>query len=167
MGALDEFVAGGIRVIMSTEDSTRPSQRTADQDSLFPIPTPPPPEPVGPPRLRRADRHQVVMRAASLDSLLPDDHRARVVWEYVEGLDLAPLYAKIRSVEGHAGRDATDPGILLALWLNATLDGVGSARQLARLCEEHVAYQWICGGVTNMSSRIYSLRENPSSIFPQ
>jgi transposase len=88
------------------------------------------------------------MRAASLDSLLPEDHRARVVWEYVEGLDLAPLYAKIRSVEGHAGRDATDPGILLALWLYATLDGVGAARQLARLCEEHVAYQWICGGVS-------------------
>jgi len=88
------------------------------------------------------------MRAASLDSLLPEDHRARVVWEYVEGLDLAPLYAKIRSVEGHAGRDATDPGILLAFWLYATLDGVGAARQLARLCEEHVAYQWICGGVS-------------------
>jgi transposase len=88
------------------------------------------------------------MRAASLDSLLGDDHRARVVWEYVQGLDLAPLYEDIRSVEGRAGRDATDPGILLALWLYATLEGVGSARQLARLCEEHVAYQWMCGGVS-------------------
>jgi transposase len=90
----------------------------------------------------------MVMRAASLDSLLCDDHRARVVWEYVQGLDLAPLYAGIRSIEGHAGHDATDPRILLALWLYATLEGVGSARQLARLCEEHVAYQWICGGVS-------------------
>jgi transposase len=119
-------------------------------DSLFSIPAPPAsePSPVGPPRLRRADRQQVVMRTASLDSLLPDDHRARVVWEYVQGLDLAPLYASIRSVQGRAGRDATDPRILLALWLYATLDGVGSARQLARLCEDHVAYQWICGGVS-------------------
>jgi transposase len=117
---------------------------------LFPTPVSPPPEPapLGPPRLRQADRQQVVMRAASLDSLLPDEHRARVVWEYVQGVDLAPLYAGIRSVDGRAGRDATDPGILLALWLYATLEGVGSARQLARLCEEHVAYQWMCGGVS-------------------
>ena len=135
---------------MSTEDSALPSQRNADECGLFPIPTPPPPEPapVGLPRLRRADRQQVVMRAASLDSQLPDDHRARVVWEYVQGVDLTPLYADIRSVDGHAGRDATDPGILLALWLYATLEGVGSARQLACLCEEHMAYQWICGGVS-------------------
>jgi transposase len=136
--------------MMSTEDSTFPSQRNADKCALFPIPAPPPPEPapLGPPRLRQADRHQMVMRAASLDSLLPDDHRARVVWEYVQGVDLCPLYEGIRSVEGRAGRDATDPRILLALWLYATLEGVGSARQLARLCEDHVAYQWMCGGVS-------------------
>ena len=132
------------------EDSPLPTERTADACRLFPIPASPSPEPSpsGPPRLRRADRYQMVMRAASLDSLLSDDHRARVVWEYVQGLDLAPLYAGIRSVEGHAGRDAADPQILLALWLYATVDGVGSARQLARLCEDHVAYQWICGGVS-------------------
>jgi len=90
----------------------------------------------------------MVMRTASLESLLPEGHRARVVWEYVEGIDMTGLYDKIRSVGGHAGRDATDPRILLALWLYATLEGVGSARELARLCEDHVAYQWICGGVT-------------------
>jgi transposase len=135
---------------MSTEDSPRPSERIADTPALFavPEPPPPPPPPSAPPRLRQADRRQVVMRAASLDSLLSDDHRARLVWEYVEGLDLSPLYADIRAVQGRAGRDATDPRILLALWLYATLEGVGSARQLARLCEEHVAYQWICGGVS-------------------
>lgn len=135
---------------MSTEDPTLPSQRNADECGLFPIPSVPPPEPasVGLPRLRRADRHQVGIRLASLDSLLSDDHRARVVWEYVQGADLSPLHEGIRSVEGRAGRDATDPRILLSLWLYATLEGVGSARQLARLCEEHVAYQWIAGGVS-------------------
>jgi len=70
------------------------------------------------------------------------------VWEYVEGLDLSALYAPIRSVQGTAGRDAADPKILLALWLYATLDGVGSAREVDRLCVEHVAYRWICGGVS-------------------
>jgi transposase len=61
---------------------------------------------------------------------------------------MAALYGAIRSVEGRAGRDAIDPRMLMALWLYATLDGVGSARELARLCEDHVAYQWICGGVS-------------------
>jgi transposase len=104
--------------------------------------------PPGRPRLRRAERQQVVMQVASLDSLLAEDHSARVVWEYVEGLDLSRLYADIGSVEGGPGRNAIDPRILLALWLYATLDGVGPARQLARLCEDHVAYRWICGGVS-------------------
>jgi len=102
----------------------------------------------GHPRLREVNRAQLEWRPVDLDSLLPDDHRARLVWEYVVGLDLTPLYARIAAVEGHAGAPATDPRLLLALWLQATLDGVGSARALARLCEEHVAYQWLCGGVS-------------------
>ena len=83
----------------------------------------------------------------ALDECLPSDHRARLVWSYVEGLDVGPLYAAIRSVEGGAGRDAVDPRILLALWMFATIEGVGSARHLARLCQRDVAYQWLCGGV--------------------
>jgi len=86
-------------------------------------------------------------RPVALDTLLPEDHRARAVWQYVEGLDLTPLYEPIRATESQAGRPATDPKLLLALWLYATVDGVGSARALARLCEDHVAYQWLCGGV--------------------
>jgi transposase len=35
----------------------------------------------------------------------------------------------------------------LSLWLYATLQGVGSARARARLCEAHDAYRWLCGGV--------------------
>lgn len=35
----------------------------------------------------------------------------------------------------------------MALWLYATLDGVGSARELARLCEAEDACRWLCGGV--------------------
>ena len=99
-------------------------------------------------RLRCANRRQVAFRASALDDLLPDDHRARLVWAYVEGLDFAPLYEQIQAVEGYAGRPAADPRILMALWLYATLEGVGSARALARLCEDHVAYQWICGDVS-------------------
>ena len=98
--------------------------------------------------MQRADRHQVAIRLLPLDGLLPEDHQARLVWQYVDGLDMAPLYDLIRAVEGRAGRNPIDPKILMGLWLYATLDGVGSARQLAQLCEDHVAYQWICGGVS-------------------
>jgi transposase len=100
------------------------------------------------PRVLRPDRAQLELRPTDLESLLPEDHRARAVWEFVEGLDLEPLYERIRSVEGHAGRPAIDPAILMALWLYATVEGVGSARALARLCEQHDAYRWICGGVS-------------------
>jgi len=100
------------------------------------------------PRLREVNRAQLQWRPLDLEAALPEDHRARIVWEYVEGLDLTPLYERILAVEGHAGRAATDPKILFALWLMATIEGVGSARALERLCDEHLAYQWLCGGVS-------------------
>jgi transposase len=102
----------------------------------------------GVPRLERANRQQVMMRMASLENLLPEDHRARLVWEMVQGYDLDRYYGRIKAVEGEAGRPAIDPRLLIAVWLYATLEGVVSARQLARLCEEHLAYQWLLGGVS-------------------
>lgn len=99
-------------------------------------------------RLRLPQRNQVEMRCLALDQLLPDDHQARLVWAYVEGLDLTTLYQHIQARQGVAGRDANDPRILMALWLYATLDGVGSARALDQLCQESLPYQWICGGVS-------------------
>jgi transposase len=99
------------------------------------------------PRVLRPNRSQLELRPSDLESLLAGDHRARAVWDFVEGLDLAALYTPIESVEGHAGRPAIDPAILVALWIYATSEGVGSARALERLCEDHDAYRWICGGV--------------------
>lgn len=100
-----------------------------------------------PVRVKRPERFQVKWRDAALDQLVPKDHRVRAVWAYVDRLDLAPLYAKIRAVEGGVGRDAVDPKILLALWLFATIEGVGSARQLDELTRRDVVYMWICGEV--------------------
>jgi transposase len=106
-------------------------------ETLFPLPeetATPNRAGKGKPRLEQADRQQVAVRLASLDQLLPEDHRARLVWAMVQGYDLAPFYARIQAVEGAAGRPAIDPRLLLAVWLYATLEGVGSARGLARLC---------------------------------
>ena len=102
----------------------------------------------GLPRLRTAERRQVELRAVSLDELVPADHRVRLVWNFVQGLDLSALYQGIKAVEGHPGHPPADPRILVALWLYATVEGIGSARALARLCEEHLAFQWLCGGVS-------------------
>jgi transposase len=102
----------------------------------------------GVPRLRVPQRDQVEMLYMSLDELLEPEHQARVVWAAVKQFDLSRWLKQIRAVEGHVGRDATDPHVLVGLWVYATLDAVGSARELARLCEKHLAYQWLCGGVS-------------------
>ncbi len=101
----------------------------------------------GLPRLRLAERGQVDLRLLALDDLIPADHRVRQVWQFVEGLDLTALHRAIKAVDGRPGHPPADPRILVALWLYATVEGVGSARELARLCVEHVAFQWLCGGV--------------------
>jgi transposase len=102
----------------------------------------------GAPRLREPDRSQVELRASDLESLLPQDHRARLVWGYVVRQDLSALYDAIKARGSNAGRASIDPCILFALWLYAVLDGVGSGREVARLCAQHDAYRWICGGVS-------------------
>lgn len=104
----------------------------------------------GTPRLRQANRRQIEFRACAWNDLLPDDHAARVVWHFVEGLDLSPLLERIKSVVGRAGTPPIDPRILMALWLYATLRGVGSARELDRRSGEQgeVPFRWICGGVS-------------------
>lgn len=105
----------------------------------------------GRPRLRHANREQVIFRACSLDDLIPEDHQVRTVWTYVEGLDLSPLLERIRAVEGHAGAPPADPRIFTALWLYAVLRGIGSARELNRRCDPEqgeVPFQWICGNVS-------------------
>jgi transposase len=99
-------------------------------------------------RVEQAQRQQMEMRVMSVDELLPVDHRVRVVWEMVEAMNLSKLYARIASVEGGSGRPAIDPALLVAVWLYATLEGVGSARQLERLCQEQLSYQWLLGGVS-------------------
>jgi len=119
---------------------------------LFPLPEPqasPPRTPTEPgqARVARPNRHQVRLEPRDLESLLAADHPARSIWDLLERLDLRRFYGSIQAVLDGPGRPATDPQVLLALWVLATIQGVGSARQLARLCEEHDAYRWLRGGV--------------------
>src|SRR3984885_9042956 len=102
----------------------------------------------GRPRLREPVRDQIELRAVDLDRLIAADHPARVIWDYVQGLELGSLEQAVRAREHTPGQAPATPRLLLALWLYATVEGVGSARALDRLCESHDAYRWLCGGVS-------------------
>jgi transposase len=125
------------------------------------------PEPSGGglPRLRFAERDQVAWRPVSLDGLLADDHRVRLVWDFVAGLDLTALHATIKAVDGRPGHPPADPRILLALWVYATVKGIGSAREIARLCDEHIAFQWLCGGVGMNAKTLADFRVDHGAVL--
>lgn len=99
-------------------------------------------------RLRVPERSQIGLQVAALDDLISEDHPVRSVWAFVEGLDLSALYEAIKAREGQPGHPPAAPELMLSLWLWATVDGVGSARQLDRLCRDHLVYRWLCGGVS-------------------
>jgi transposase len=94
-----------------------------------------------------ANRAQLSWDLINPDGWLAPDHRARLVVGFVETLDLTALYDKIEAREGTVGRPAADPAVLFALWLLATMDGVGSARELDRLTSQDLAYRWVACGV--------------------
>ena len=101
----------------------------------------------GKPRVQEPERDAIELRIVELNSLVASDDLVRDVWAYVETLDLTGLYAGIEARAGEPGRPPIPPTLLMALWLYATLRGVGSARELERLCEREVGFQWLCGGV--------------------
>jgi transposase len=102
----------------------------------------------GAPRLRRPERHQIGWQVAALDDLVTADHPVRAVWAFARGLDLRELHDAVKAREGVPGQAPPAPELMMALWLWATVDGVGSARQVNKLCEQHLAYRWLCGGVS-------------------
>lgn len=109
--------------------------------------TPPKLTPQADPRVHRPDRQQMLLEPKCLNDRLPPVHQARTVWTIVEKLDLSKFYEPLTARGSDPGRPATDPHLLVGLWLYATIDGVGSGRELDRLCREHDAYKWLCGGV--------------------
>ena len=99
-------------------------------------------------RLRRPERKQMEMVVQCPDDLVGASHPVRMVMAVVEKQDISRFCEPIKAREGIPGRDATDPRLLVALWLYACIRGIGSARELARRCEESAAFRWLCGGVS-------------------
>ena len=99
-------------------------------------------------RLRKAERLQLSMEPRCIDDLVGALHPVRTVMAVVEKLEVSGFCEPIRAREGQAGRDATDPRLLVGLWLYGCTRGIGSARELARRCEDSAPFRWLCGGVT-------------------
>ena len=121
-------------------------------------------EPEGGPRYVVARRDEIEFRRFEFDELIGPDHVARVLWAYVERLDLRELYGAIRAYEHGPGRPPPDPRVILALWLYACVEGVGSARALERLSEEHHGFMWLRGGVPANYHLLSDFRRDSAAV---
>ena len=146
----------------------------APAQSLTLFPLPPPTalrrRPVGPDprrgaRLREAERSQIVWGRLDLDAMLPENHPARAIWLLMERLDLSPLYARIEARDDSPGASVIDPRILLALWVYATSEGEGSAREIWRLTSLHAGYRWLCGGVAVGYHTLSDFRSDSAAVI--
>jgi transposase len=115
---------------------------------LMEQPAPKPATGPGAPRVQEPRRDEPSWQVVDLDALIAPDHPARLVWSFVTSLELDELYASIKACAHTVGRTPIDPRLLLALWLYAVIDGVGSAREIERLCGRDLVYRWLCGGVS-------------------
>src|SRR5690242_10812720 len=80
----------------------------------------------GMPRLRQPERNQPGWQIAALDDLVAPDDPVRAVWAFVGTLDLRDLHDAVKAREGVPGQAPPAPELMLALWLWATVAGVGS-----------------------------------------
>lgn len=110
-------------------------------------------------------RKQVQMEYGALDDKIPEDHKARKVWGFVEKMDLSPCFRKVNTFKGKSGQKTTSPKVIFALWLFALVEGVYSGRKIAELCEEHDAYRWIAGGVPINRTMICEFRSLDPTVF--
>ena len=101
------------------------------------------------------------------DDLISLAHPVRTVAAVVARLDLSAFGEAIQAREGVAGRDATDPELLVGLWLYGCIRGIGSARELARRCEESVPFRWLCGGVSVNHRMLSEFRTDPGAALDQ
>lgn len=96
-------------------------------------------------RYEYINRAQLVFRTIDVEELIPSDHPARAVWEFMGQVDLSAFETEIQAYEGGRGRAAYEPRLLISLWVYSYSRGVGAGREIARLCETDPAYQWLTG----------------------
>lgn len=144
----------------------------SDQSTLFPLPEHSkvninPENYNGKPRINEPIRNQVEFKIFCLEDLISEDHKVRFVWEYVQKLDMSAFIKKIQSVAGNAGRPATDPRLLLAIWIYATIEGIGSGRVIETYCTDHNAFKWLCGNVSINYHTLTDFRSNNKELLDE
>jgi transposase len=118
-------------------------------------------------KLRTPNRNQIEFQICCLNDLLPLEHKARIVWDFVEAMDTSICLEYINTFNGAVGRPTVDPKILLALWIYTILDGNCSARKLDELCQNHDIYKWICGGVSVNRTMLADFRSHHPRKFDE
>lgn len=119
----------------------------------------------GKPRINAPVRNQIEFKNFCLDELIPADHKVRFVWSYIQKLNVSGFVTKIQSVACNAGRPAIDPRLLLALWIYATIEGIGSGRVIATYCIDHNAFKWLCGNVSVNYHTINDFRSDNKELL--
>ena len=96
--------------------------------------------------LRDMNREQRWLLPPSLDELLPLDHPARFVAEFVDALDREGWSELGVEIEGDPmGAPAYHPRALLSVWLYGFMTGVPSCRKLETACRDQKPYLWLTG----------------------
>ena len=91
------------------------------------------------------DRKQHLLQHIDIEGLIGNDHPARLFWDVTGELDLKAFHANIKTQRGQAGRPTFNPRLLIAMWLYGYKRGVGSAREIARMCGYDTGMQWLTG----------------------
>ena len=96
--------------------------------------------------LREMGREQMWMLPPTLDELVPMDHPARFVAEFVDALDRDGWAGLGVEIEGEVlGAPAYHPRALLSVWLYGFMTGVRSCRKLEAACRDQIPYLWLTG----------------------
>jgi transposase len=128
-------------------------------------------EPAAERKWRTPNRAQMRMVPLGVEELIPDDHKARAIWELAGQLDLSGFAETVRTMAGEAGRPAWDPQLLVSVWIYAYSEGIGSAREIERMAQYEPGLQWLCGleGINHHSLSDFRVRhrEALSELFAQ
>ena len=96
--------------------------------------------------LRTLQREQAWLLPPTLDALLPEDHPARFVAAFVDGLDLVTwAELEIELYGDPLGAPAYHPRALLSIWLYGFMTGIRSSRKLETACRDQIPFLWLTG----------------------
>lgn len=92
------------------------------------------------------DRNQLRWEAFDLESLIAEDHAARVIWELSGRFDLRRFEQDCKTKEGEAGRPCWPARLLVSIWVYSYTLGIASARAIERMMSHEPGLRWLAAG---------------------